>query len=180
MRTIPALAFACIFATFATPAFAQEHRTVVFGELGGASLGHADSHQGNAPIWGGGAAFFLTPNLAIEGDVHTGRVSHVFGRENHDFSQVTMTGSLLFVVPAGARVRFLTGGGLGLQRAHTAFNEPPIGPVDDVETIRLFHGRGGVEWDVSKRVVIRTDAVLWMGGGLDWVLGGRFGVGYRF
>ena len=180
MRTISALVFAFILATLPAPLFAQEHRALVFGELGGANIGHADSQQGNAPIWGGGAAFFLTPNLALEGDVHTGRVSHVFGRENHDFSQVTVTGSLLFVVPAGGHVRFLTGGGLGFQRAHTVFNEPPIGPVDDVETIRLFHGRAGAEWDVSKRVVVRTDAVLWMGGGLDWVFGGRVGVGYRF
>jgi hypothetical protein len=28
--------------------------------------------------------------------------------------------------------------------------------------------------------VIRTDFVLWMGEGLDWVAGGRAGVGYRF
>ena len=166
--------------TVATPLFAQEHRTLVFGEIGGASLGHADSEQGNAPIWGGGAAFFLTPNIAIEGDVHTGRVSHVFGREHHNFSQTTITGSLLFIVPAGASVRFLAGGGLGTQRAHTVFNEPPFRPVDDVETIRLLHGRVGAEFSASKRIVIRTDAALWMGDGLDWVFGGRVGVGYRF
>src|SRR5688572_17511942 len=157
---------ACIVAT---PLFAQEHRALVFGELGGANIGHADSEQGVGPIWGGGAAFFLTPNIAVEGDVHTGRVTHVFGREHHDFTQTTVTGSVLFLVPAGARVRFLAGGGLAVQRAHTMFNEPPIGAVDDVETIRLLHGRAGVEWAVARRVVVRTDAALWMGGGLDWV-----------
>ena len=178
MRTPIALVFT--FVSLATPLFAQEHRALVFGEVGGANLGHADSEQGNAPIWGGGAAFFLTPNIAIEGDVHTGRVNHVFGREHHDFSETTLTGSLLFLVPAGGNVRFLAGGGLGLQRAHTVFNEPPIGPVDEVETIRLLYGRVGAEFSASRRIVIRTDAALWMGGGLDWVFGGRVGVGYRF
>jgi hypothetical protein len=28
--------------------------------------------------------------------------------------------------------------------------------------------------------VIRTDAVGWIGEGLDWVVGGRVGLGYRF
>lgn len=151
-----------------------------FAEVGGASIGHADSLQGPAPIWGGGASFSLTRHLAIEGDVHRGRVTHVFNREHHDFTEVTVTGSLLFLVPAGGRVHFVTGGGLALQRAHSVFDEPPFGRIDEVETIRLMHGRVGARWDASSRIVIRTDAVLGMGGGLDWVAGGRVGVGYRF
>jgi hypothetical protein len=52
----------------------------------------------------------------------------------------------------------------------------PIPP----EWIRLLHGGVGAEWDVSPRVVIRTDAALWFGGGLDWIMAPRVGVGYRF
>lgn len=162
------------------PAFAQERKTVIFAEVGGASIGHADSLQGHAPIWGGGAAFLLSPGIAIEGDVHGARVTRVFGRDHHDFTEVTVTGSLLFLVPAGGRFQFIAGGGLAWQRAHTVFDEPPFGRIDRVETIRLLHGRIGAQWNASSRMVIRTDAVLWMGGGLDWVVGGRVGVGYRF
>jgi hypothetical protein len=179
---VRALALGALFAVSLTPwpLFAQEHRTVVFGEIGGASIGHADSSQGQAPIWGGGAAFFFTPRLAIEGDVHGGRVARVFGDPDHTFSEITLTGSLLFRTPAHGRLHFLADGGLALQRAHSAFVHEPLGRIDRVETIRLVHGRAGTEWDASSRVVIRTEAVLWFGGGLDWILGGRVGVGYRF
>lgn len=164
----------------AAPASAQHHRALVYGQFGGASIGHADSEQGKAPIFGGGISFNLAPHLVVEGDVHAARVSHVFGREDHDFTQTTFTGSLLYRAPATGNVHVLAGGGLGLQRAHVEFNEAGIPPVDRVETLRLLHGRAGVEWDVSGRVVIRTEAVLWMGGGLDWVSGGRVAIGYRF
>ena len=83
----------------AAPASAQERRAVVFGDLGGASIGHADSEQGKAPIFGGGLAFHLTPHIVLEGDVHGGRVEHVFGRADHDFTQMTMTGSVLSARP---------------------------------------------------------------------------------
>jgi hypothetical protein len=180
MRTSGALLALALVALAAAPASAQDHRGVIFGQVGGGSIGHADSQQGQAPFFGGGAAFRLTPHLIVEADVHSARVSHVFGRENHDFSEVTLTGSLLFRAPAHGRVHVVAGGGVGLQRAHVEFDEPPIPRVDRVETIRLLHGRIGAEWDASSRVVIRTDAVLWLGGGLDWVVGGRVGVGYRF
>jgi hypothetical protein len=164
----------------AAPASAQDRRAVIFGSVGGASIGHADSEQGKAPIAGGGVGFHLTPRLVVEGDVHAARVSHVFGRENHDFSEVTFTGSLLYRAPVSGRVHVVAGGGLGLQRAHTDVDEPPFFRIDQVETLRLLHGRLGAEWDISSRLVIRTDFVLWMGEGLDWVAGGRAGVGYRF
>jgi hypothetical protein len=122
----------------------------------------------------------LIPPLVIEGDVQGGRVGHVFGREHHNFSEVTVTGSLLFRTPVRGRARFVAGGGLALQRAHTEFEEPPFGRVDRVDTFNLLHGRIGADWDASTRLVIRTDAVLWIGGGLDWVIGGRMGLGYRF
>lgn len=171
---------ALVACLMATPVSAQDHRAVIFGEIGGASIGHADSEQGHAPIFGGGVAFYLAPRLVIEGHVHGARVDHVFGRQNHVFSEVTLTGSLLVRAPSRGRVHFVAGGGVALQRAHTEFDEPPIGRVDDVETIRLLHGRVGADWDASSRMVIRADAVLWMGGGLDWVVGGRVGLGYRF
>jgi hypothetical protein len=165
----------------ATPALAQDRRAVVFGEVGRATIGHADSQQGRAPIFGGGAAFHLTPRLMIEGDVHRGRVEHVFGRSHHDFTELTVTGSLLFRVPAGGRIHFLTGGGFARQRAHTVvLDEPSFGRVDQVEWLNLLHGRLGADWDVSGRLVIRTEAVMWIGSGLDWVSGGRIGLGYRF
>jgi hypothetical protein len=72
------------------------------------------------------------------------------------------------------------GGGLGLQRAHTVVDEPPLGRVDEVKRLNLVHGRIGADWDVFRRLVIRTDAVVWLGEGLDWVVGGRVGLGYRF
>lgn len=172
-----ALLGACLTAA---PVLAQERRTVVFGEVGGASIGHADSSQGQAPIWGGGAAYFFTPSLAIEGDVHGGRVGRVFGQPDHTFSEVTITGSLLFRTPAHGRLHFLAAGGWALQRARSEFVHESLGRIDHVETIRLIHGRIGAEWDASSRFVIRTDAVLWFGGGLDWIIGGRLGVGYRF
>jgi hypothetical protein len=162
-----------------TTASAQQRRTVIFGDAGLATLGYADSQQGTAPIVGGGAGFHLTPYLVVEGEVHAGRVNHVFGRENHAFSEVTATGSVLFRAAVG-NAAFVAGGGLALQRAHTELNEPSFPAIDRAETLRLFHGRIGADWDVSDRVVIRTQAVLWMGAGLDWVVGGRVGVGYRF
>jgi hypothetical protein len=164
----------------ATPASAQERRAVVFGDVGGASIGHADSEQGRAPIFGGGAGFRLTPRLVVEGDVHGGRVTNVFGRANHDFSQLTLTGSLLFRTPVAGRVHVVAGGGVAMQRAHIEINEPTFPPVDAVETIRLLHGRVGTDWDISNRLVLRTHGVMWIGGGLDWVVGARVGVGYRF
>lgn len=164
----------------AAPASAQEQRAVVFGDVGAASIGHSDSEQGRAPIFGGGVAFHLTPHVVLEGDVHGGRVENVFGRVHHDFTQTTVTGSVLFRAPAHGRVHFVTGGGVALQRAHTVSNEPPFGPVDRTETQRLLHGRIGADWDISDGVVLRTHAGLWMGGGVDWVAGGRVGLGYRF
>jgi hypothetical protein len=164
----------------ATAAVAQERRAVVFGDVGGASIGHADSEQGRAPIFGGGAGFHLTRRLVLEGDVHGGRVSNVFGRANHDFSQITLTGSLLFRAPVGRRVHFVAGGGVAMQRAHIEINEPTFSPVDEVETIRLLHGKVGTDWDLSDRLVLRTHGVLWMSGGVDWVVGARVGLGYRF
>ncbi len=168
------------FTLAAAPASAQEPRALVFGQFGVASIGHADSEQGTASIFGGGVSFNVTPHLVVEGDIHTGRVSHVFGREDHEFSQMTVTASVLYRTPGGGSVHFLAGGGLGVQRAHVEFEIPSIPPVDRVETLRLLHARAGVEWDVSQRVVVRPEAVLWMGGGLDWVAGGRVAVGYRF
>jgi len=164
----------------AGPAAAQERRAVVFGDIGGASFGHADSEMGKAPIFGGGIAFELTPYLVLEGDVHGARVENVFGRAYHIFSPMTLTGSVLFRTPAQGRVHFVTGGGVALQRAHIEFNEPPFAPVDRTETLRRLHGRIGADWDLSDRLVLRTHAVLWMGAGLDWVFGGRAGLGYRF
>jgi hypothetical protein len=175
-----ATACAALLALIATPVAAQDRRAVVFGEVGAATIGHADSEQGRTAIFGGGAAFNLAPWLVVEGDVHGGRVAQVFGREHHDFSEVTVTGSLLFRAPARGPVHFVAGGGLARQRAHSEFDVPPFGRVDRVETVNLLHGRIGAEWDVSSRVVLRTDAVLWLGGGLDWIAGGRVGLGYRF
>jgi hypothetical protein len=182
-RKLSGLAAACVAlggSLIATPVSAQDRRVLIFGEVGGASIGHADSLQGRAPIVGGGVAFDLTPRLVIEGDVHGGRVEHVFGREHHNFTQVTITGSLLFRAPVGRRGHVVAGGGLALQRAHTEFDEPRLGRVDKVETLNLVHGRIGADWDASSRLVILTSAVLWIGGGLDWVAGARIGLGYRF
>ncbi len=46
---------------FATPVSGQDRRWVVFGTAGVASIGHADSEQGKAPVVGGGAAFQMVP-----------------------------------------------------------------------------------------------------------------------
>ena len=85
---------ALVFSLFAAPVRAQEPRALVTGTIGGAGLGHADSEQGSAVLFGGGAGFHLTPRLVVEGDVHTARVSHVFGRDHHDFTETTFTASL--------------------------------------------------------------------------------------
>ena len=142
--------FALVCCLFAAPVLAQERRAVVAGTLGGAGLGHADSEQGNAPIFGGAVGFHLTPRLVVEGDVHTARVSHVFGRDHHDFTETTFTGSLLFRATPGGRAHFIAGGGAGLQRAHTDVDDPPF-RIDRTETIRLLHGRIGAEWDISSQ-----------------------------
>jgi hypothetical protein len=179
VRNLARSVFAVAF-LIAAPVTAQDRRIVVFGEAGHAALGHADSQQGRAPIFGGGAAFHLTPHLVIEGDVQGGRVEHVFGRRHHDFTELTMTASLLFRAPSRGRIHFIAGGGLALQRAHTVIDEPPFRGIDEVERLNLWHGRIGADWDASRRLVIRTDAVAWIGEGLDWVVGGRVGLGYRF
>ena len=153
---------------------------MVFGQAGVASIGHSDSTQGTAPIFGGGAAFHLARWLLVEGDAHAARVGRVFGQDNHDFSEVTFTGSLLFRGNAEGRTHLIAGGGLALQRAHSEFDVLPAVHVDSTETIWMQHGRVGVEWDLASRIVIRPEAVFWFGPGLDWVMGGRVGVGYRF
>jgi hypothetical protein len=170
---------ALVLSLSAAPVWAQERRAVVVGTIGAASLGHADSEQGHAPIFGGGVGFHLTPRLVVEGDVHTARVSHVFGRDHHDFTETTFTGSLLFRSTPEGPVHFIAGGGAGLQRAHTDAADPRF-RIDQTETIRLLHGRVGAEWNISSRIVIRTEGVLWFGEGLDWVVGARAALGYRF
>ena len=164
----------------AAPASAQERRGFVYGSIGGATIGHADSEQGKAPIYGGGVAFQVASPLVIELDVHRGSVRQVFGRQQHDFTEITMTGSLLFRAPIDEKVDFLAGGGLGYQRAHTDFTLDPFGRVDRTETIRLLHGKAGLQWAVSDGWGMRAEGVLWMGSGLDWVAGGRVLLGYRF
>ena len=171
--------FAVVVSLFAAPVWAQERRAVVVGTIGGAGLGHADSEQGNAPMFGGGVGFHLTPRVVVEGDVHTARVSHVFGRDHHDFTETTFTGSLLFRSTPDSHVHFIVGGGAGLQRAHTDADEQRF-RIDRTETIRLLHGRVGAEWDLSSRLAIRTEGVMWFGEGLDWIVGARAGLGYRF
>ena len=118
--------------------------------------------------------------LVLEGDVHAASVRHVFGREDHAFSELTYTGSLLFRASPKRRVHFIGAAGLALQRARSQFNVAPVGHVDRTQTLRLMHGRAGIEWDLTERVLLRSEAVLWFAGGLDWVVGGRMGVGYRF
>ena len=180
MRLSSAFAIITLIACLPATAAGQERRGLLFGTVGGASIGHADSEQGTAPILGGGAAFDLTPRLVAEGDLHGARVTNVFGRSDHDFTELTATASLLYRAFADRRAHVLAGGGLGVQRAHSAFNVPPLGPVDRTETLRLWHWRAGAEWDESPRTVMRTEAVFWFGEGLDWVMGGRFVAGYRF
>jgi hypothetical protein len=170
---------ALVVSLFAAPVLAQQRRAVVVGTIGGAGLGHADSEQGNAPIFGGAVGFHLTACLVVEGDVHTARVSHVFGRDYHDFRETTFTGSLVFRSTPGGRAHVIAGGGAGLQRAHTDADERRV-RIDRTETIRLLHGRIGAEWDISSRMTIRTEGVMWLGEGLDWIVGARAGLGYRF
>jgi hypothetical protein len=172
-------AFALAGLLMATSASAQDRRAIVFGTIGGGSIGHADSEMGNAAIFGGGAGVHLTPRLVVEGDVQGARVSNVFGRARHDFTETMITGSLLFRSTPDGRVHFLGGGGVGLQWAHTDLDDPPFRIVE-TERIRHLHGRAGAEWDVSSRLAIRTEGVLWFGTGLDWVVGARGGLSYRF
>ena len=171
--------FALLFSLSAAPVWAQERRAIVVGTIGGAGLGHADSEQGNAPIFGGAVSFHLTARLVVEGDVHTAHVSHVFGRDHHNFTETTFTGSLLFRSTPDGRAHLIAGGGAGLQRAHTDADDPRF-RIDRTETARLLHGRGGAEWDLSRRMAIRTEGVMWFGDGLDWIVGARAGLGYRF
>lgn len=178
--TARVLGFGLGVCLFAAPVLAQERRTVVFGSLGFAGIGHADSEQGNAPLFGGGVGFFLTPRLVVDGDVHSGSVSHVFGRDHHDFTETTLTGSVLYRSTPDGSAHFIAGGGAGLQWAHIDLDDPPFFYFNGTETNWLLHGRIGGEWDISSRVAIRTEGVMWFGQGLDWVLGARASVGYRF
>jgi Outer membrane protein beta-barrel domain len=173
------LRFALLVILFAAPVWAQERRAVVVGTIGGASLGHADSEQGNAPIFGGAVGFHPTARLVVEGDVHTARVSHVFGRDHHDFTQTTFTGSLLFRSTPDGHTHLIAGGGAGLQRAHTDADDPRF-RIDRTDMIRLIHGRIGAEWNISSRIAIGIESVMWFGKGIDWVVGARARVGYRF
>lgn len=182
MRNTRRCLFACVLlagALVPAPASGQE-RGVLYGTIGGANIGHDDSEQGKAPIFGGGVALQLARRLVVEGDVHGARVEHVFGREQHDFTQITATASLLFRAPIDERVDLLAGGGLGVQRAHIDFTLDPFGRIERTDTVRLLHGKAGLQWYVSDRWAVRTEGVLWMGSGLDWVAGARIGLGYRF
>jgi hypothetical protein len=169
------LVFVCLPITAA----GQDHRGLVFGSVGLASVGFSDSEQGKAPIFGGGASFDLTRRLVVDADVHAARVGNVFGRPDHDFTELTLTGSLLYRAFADRGVHLLAGGGLGVQRAHSTFNVQPLGTVDRTEALHLWHWRAGPEWTVSPRAVMRAEAVFWFGEGLDWVTGGRVVFGYR-
>jgi hypothetical protein len=171
--------FALVVCLSAAPVCAQERRAVVFGTIGGATLGHADSEQGNAPMFGGGAGYHLTPRLIVDGDVHIARVSHVFGRDDHNFAETMFTASLLFRSSPNAPVHFIAGGGAGIQWAHTHVDDRQL-QIDRTDTIRLLHGRVGAEWSLSSRIVLRTEGVLWFGEGLDWVMGARGALGWRF
>jgi hypothetical protein len=97
-----AFRIALVVMLFAAPLWAQERRAVVAGTIGGAGLGHADSEQGSALMFGGAVGFHVTPRLVVEGDVHAARVSHVFGRDHHNCTEITFTGSLLFGPPRAA------------------------------------------------------------------------------
>jgi hypothetical protein len=178
--TVRVLAFVIVGLLSSAAGEAQERRGVVFVHAGGASIGHADSEMGTVPVFGGGAAVHLTPRIVLDGDVHGGRVTGVFGREHHDFTPITFTASVLFRSSPDGRTHVLGGGGYGVQRAHTTFTVEPFGLTDRVETVGLLHGRAGVEWDLSDRVMLRTEGVIWFGGGLDWVTGARAAIGYRF
>ena len=171
--------FLLVTVLFATAASAQERRGIVYGAIGGATIGHADSEQGSAPIFGGGVGFHLTPRLMAEADVHRASVSNVFGRVQHDFTETMFTVSLLFRSSPASRVHFIGGGGVAFQRAHTEVDDPPF-LIDRAETIRHWHGRLGADWDLSDRLALRTEGVLWFGPGLDWVTGARVSLGYRF
>lgn len=162
------------------PAAAQEYRAAVFGHLGGASVGHDDSEIGKAPLFGGGASFLLTPRLVVDADYHAARITNVFERAHHDFTQQTFTASLLFRSSPRARAHVLAGGGIAAQRAHTELTDPAFGRIERTDLVRLLHARAGVEWDLAARVVLRTEGLFWMGAGLDWVTGGRVALGYRF
>ena len=170
----------CLLLCCASVTSAQERRGLVFGQAGFASIGHADSEQGKAPIVGLGGSLQLAPWLLVEGDVHHARISNVFGDDNHSFAETTLTGSLLYRAFRNRRVRLVAGGGLGVQRARSMFAVASTGQIDVRETIRLWHGLVGGEWSVADRVVIRTDSVWSFGDGLDWVVGGIMLVGYRF
>jgi hypothetical protein len=181
--SVPKFVLICVFAgamTIALPAGAQESRAAIFGHVGGAGVGHNDSEMGKAPLFGGGLAIYVTPRLAIDVDYHTARISNVFDRDHHDFTQQTFTASLLFRSSPAARAHFLGGGGLAVQRAHTERTDPTLGLIEETDSVRLLHARAGVEWDLSRRLVLRTEGLFWMGGGLDWVTGGRVAIGYRF
>ena len=177
MRQMSMTTLLCLSATTTA---AQEYRGAILADAGVASIGHADSEQGNAALLGGGVSFRLAPWLVAEGELHRAHVSRVFGRDDHDFTESTLTGSVLFRAHRGGRAHLLAGGGFAVQRARSEFDAPPIGSVDIRETVRLWHGRTGIEWDAFERVVVRTDAVLWFGAGVDWILGGLVRVGYRF
>ena len=182
LRSPGALAFTLSLCCLsATSAFAQERRTTVFGTFGAASIGSNDSKQGDAPLVGGGVSFQWKRWLAADGDVHGARVRNVFGRADHTFREITLTGSLLFRRAVTRRVQLLTGGGIAVQRVDSEFPVAPSGRIDQSQTLDLLlHGRVGAEWGVSDRVVLRTEGVLWFGNGLDWILGARAGLGYRF
>jgi hypothetical protein len=171
---------AVLLSIFGTAAAGQDRRATVFGQVGAGNIGHADSEQGNALIVGGGAGFRLTPWLVMEADVHRAHVSNVFGQQSHEFTATTLTGSVLYRSHDERRAHLIAGGGLGVQRARSQFDVSPSTRVDRTETLRLLHGRIGAEWDVSDHVAVRTDGVVWFGGGLDWVLGGVVRAAYRF
>jgi hypothetical protein len=118
--------------------------------------------------------------MVAEVDVQRGAVDHVFGREHHNFDETTITGRIMFRTHPRGPLHVLAGGGLAVQRAHAQFEVPPLARVNRVEWLRLWHGRAGVDCDVTPRLTIRTHGSLSMGGGLDWILGGGVCLGYRF
>ena len=200
-RAVPLLlALAASLILASSPLEAQEPRTVVFGQVGGADITANDSSAGKTFMWGGGISRQLRTHLAVEGDATTAALNPT--RFGSQFRTTILTASVLYL-GGNDRLGFAAGGGYGAwierSRAEITFQTPPppgfcrdrpgttcreirpgVYELRNSDTLGVFHGRGGVRWGASRRAHVRVDGVMWIGEGLSAAIGALAGIGYRF
>lgn len=163
-------------------AFGQPRTPTVFGSVTWGNAAADDSEIGNIAMFGGEILVPIRGALRVGVGVETGQIDKThFGSE---FRETGLTISALGEWPRSRRVRGLAGGGVGWMFQRTRgivdLEQGEVRPFRYEHTAGVLHGRGGLVGNIGDRLRIRAEAVLWVGGGITWLVGGRLAMGYEF